>query len=151
MRSPGLIFVFLLFGKIIFAQEIKMYKSFGGVVFEMDTVTLSVKQVMTLLNARNAAAYQEFKKAKTNLDVSSVMGFAGGALIAFPVGTAVAGGDPEWGFAAGGVALILGSIPIYRSFRGRAIHALDIYSGTSSRLKPTLHFNGTSVGLIWKL
>ena len=148
-----LTFLFLLlFNSIVVsAQEIKMYKSFGGVVFEMDTLTLSMKQVMTLLNARNAAAYQEFKKAKANLDVSSVMGFTGGALIAFPLGTAVAGGEPEWGLAAGGAALILGSIPIYRSFRGRAIQALDIYNGTSSRLKPKFQFRGNGISVIWKI
>lgn len=131
------------------AQEIKMYKSFGGVVFEMDTLTLSMKQTMSILNARNVAAYQEFKKAKTRLNVSSVMGFTGGVLVVVPVVTAIAGGEPEWAIAAGGAALMIGSIPLYRSFRGRALHALDIYNGhPTARLKPELYFWGSGAKVV---
>lgn len=131
------------------SQEIKMYKSFGGVVFEMDTLTLSMKQTMSILNARNVAAYQEFKKAKTRLDVSSVMGFTGGILVVVPVVSAIAGGDPEWTIAAGGAALVIGSIPLYRSFRGRALHALDIYNGNeTARLKPELYFWGSGARVV---
>lgn len=131
------------------AQEIKMYKGFGSVVFEMDTITLSMKQTMSILNARNVAAYQEFKKAKTRLDVSSVMGFTGGVLIAIPLASTIGGGEPEWAIAAGGAALIIASIPIYRSFRGRALHALDIYNGNeTARLKPELYFWGSGVKVV---
>lgn len=131
------------------AQEIKMFKSFGGVVFEMDTITLSMKQTMSVLNARNAAAYQEFKRAKTRLDVSSVMGFTGGVLVVVPMVTAIAGGEPEWAIAAGGAALMIGSIPLYRSFRGRALHALDIYNGhETARLKPELYFWGSGAKVV---
>ena len=74
-------------------QELKMYKSFGGVVFELDTITLSMKQTMGVLQ-KNVQAYQEFKKAKRNLDLSSVMGFTGGVLLAIPVITSLSGGTP---------------------------------------------------------
>ncbi len=148
--------IFVLFAIFCFtalpgsAQELKMYKTFGGVVFQLDSTTISMKQTMGVLQ-KNPQAYQEFRKAKANQSAASIMGFAGGLLIGFPVGTAIAGGEPEWGLAAGGAALILGSIPLSRAFRGRALNALDIYNGrqNTSRLKPEFYFfgNGASVVL----
>jgi hypothetical protein len=130
------------------AQQIKMYKTFGGARFEMDTLVLSPKQVLEIVKVE-PTAYEEFKRAKVNYNVAGVLGFSGAFLIAFPIGTAIAGGDPEWGFAAGGAALILGSIHFNRVFKGRAFHALELYNNKlTSRLQPTLHFYGTQARLV---
>lgn len=94
-------------------------------------------------------AYEEFKQAKVNYNVAGVLGFTGGVLIGIPIGTAIAGGDPEWGLAAGGAVLILGSIHFNRVFKGRAFNALELYNKKySSRLKPTFHFYGTQARLM---
>lgn len=149
MRKPLLLCIvcFTLFG-FCNAQEIKMYKTFGGVRFEMDTLVLSPKQVLEILK-EEALAYEEFKQAKVNYNVAGVLGFTGGVLIGIPIGTAIAGGDPEWGLAAGGAALILGSIHFNRVFKGRAFNALELYNKKySSRLKPTFHFYGTQARLM---
>jgi len=149
MRKPFLLWIvcFTLFG-FCNAQEIKMYKTFGGVRFEMDTLVLSPKQVLEVLK-EEPLAYEEFKQAKVNYNVAGVLGFTGGVLIGIPIGTAIAGGDPEWGLAAGGAALILGSIHFNRVFKGRAFNALEIYNKKySSRLKPTFHFYGTQARLM---
>jgi len=149
MRNPLLLYV-LCFTIIGFcnAQEIKMYKTFGGVRFEMDTVSLSPKQVLEILK-EEPLAYEEFKQAKVNYNVAGVLGFTGGVLIGIPIGTAIAGGDPEWGLAAGGAALILGSIHFNRVFKGRAFNALELYNKKyTSRLKPTFHFYGTQARLM---
>lgn len=131
-----------------FSQEIKIYKTFGGVRFEMDTLTLSPKQVLEILKVE-PLAYEEFKRAKLNYNVAGALGFTGGFLIAFPLGTAIAGGDPEWGLAAGGAVLILASIPFNNSFKDRAVNALDLYNKNhASRLKPTLFFSGTHARLL---
>ena len=133
------------------AQEITMYKTFGGVRFERDSLVLSPKQVMDILREK-PLAFEEFKKAKANYNVGGVLGFTGGLLIGFPVGTAIAGGKPEWGLAAGGAALILGSIAFNRIFKARALNALDIYNGRvpSSRVKTDLYYGGTSARLVIK-
>ena len=133
------------------AQEITMYKTFGGVRFERDTVELSTKQVMEILREK-PLAFEEFKKAKSNYNVSSFLGITGSLLVVFPLATAVVGGNPEWGLAAGGAALILGSIPFHRIFKARALNALDIYNGKviTSRIKPEFHFGGTSARLVIK-
>ena len=125
-----------------------MYKTFGGVIFEYDSMHISLKQTMGVLQ-KNSQAYAEFKKAKRSLDISSTMGFAGGALLAIPVITSVAGGDPEWSLAIAGGALALGSIPVYRSFKGRALHALDIYNGqATSRIRTDFYFFGPGARLV---
>lgn len=110
------------------AQDLRMVKTFGGVRFESDTAAYSPKQVLEIMSDV-PLAYQEFKKAKTNYGIAGAMGAIGGVLIGFPLGTALAGGDPEWALAAGGAALLLASVPISKSFRVRAQNALDIYNG----------------------
>lgn len=146
-----LTFFLFVFVGLIQAQEITMYKTFGGVRFERDSVVLSTRQVMEILN-ENPTAFAEFKKAKTNYNVAGVLGFTGGILIGIPLGTALVGGEPEWGLAAAGGLFILGSIPFNRIFKARALHALDIYNGKeiTSRIKPEFYFGGTSARLILK-
>ncbi len=130
------------------AQEIKMYKTFGGVRYEMDTLVLSPKQVLEVLKS-NPVAFEEFKRAKVNYNIAGVLGFTGGMLIGFPIGTAIAGGDPEWGLAAGGVGLLLASIPFNRAYKGRAFGAIELYNKKElSRIKSTFHFYGTQARLV---
>lgn len=140
------------------AQQLSMYKSFGGVRFEYnrpaekDTVTVSTRQVSEILSV-DPQAFAEFKVARTNATVAGILGFAGGFMIALPVGTAIAGGDPEWGFAAGGAACILASIPFSRAFYKRASSAVDNYNsrhGGSARLKPELQWKGTYLSLSFR-
>jgi hypothetical protein len=140
--------IVLCFSQISLGQEIKAYKTFGGVRFEMDTVTLGLNQVLEIVK-ENPEAYAELRQAKLNNNVAGVLGFSGGILIALPIVTAIAGGSPEWGLAAGGAALILASIPFSNSFRGHTMQALDLYNGKfkTSRIKPELRFYGTGARL----
>lgn len=132
-------------------KKLSIYKTFGGVVYEMDTLTVSSKQVSMILQ-QNPTAYKEFKLAKINSSISSVLGFSGGVLAAIPLATAVAGGQPEWIFAVGGGILILGSIPFHSFFKNRAANAIDIYNGglptSRFKIKPSLQFSGTRASLI---
>lgn len=145
----------LLFFSFAFAnsysqKKITMYKNFGGVVYEMDTLTLSSKQVMMVLK-QNPEAFAEFKVARTKATVSSVLGFASGLLVAIPLVTAVAGGQPEWVYAGGGAVLFLASIPFNTSFRGHALNAIEIYNSNPTskiKMKSSLHFYGTGASII---
>lgn len=142
-------FLFLCFSQTIFAQEIKAYKTFGGVRFEMDTVSLGLNQVLEIVK-ENPDAYSELRRAKRNYSAAGVCGFAGALLIIVPLGTALTGGSPEWGLAAGGGALLIASIPLTRSYRGHAMEALDLYNAKfkTSRVKPELQFYGTGARLM---
>lgn len=128
-----------------------MYKNFGGVVYEMDTLTLSTRQVKMVLK-QNPEAFAEFKVARTKAAISNVMGFTGGLLVAIPLVTAVAGGQPEWIYAGGGAVLFLASIPFNTSFRGHALNAIDIYNSkgatSSIKINSSFHFYGTGASLV---
>ncbi|MFZ1808923.1 MAG: hypothetical protein WAU36_16955 [Cyclobacteriaceae bacterium] len=136
---------------VSFGQKIEIYKTFGGYRFEKDSASISPKMVLEAMKD-NQLAHLEFKKAKTNLDAASVLGFTGGLLIGFPIGTAIAGGEPEWGLAAGGVGLILASIPFNNAFKQHALTALDNYNADFSarRVKVNFYLAGAGGRLVIK-
>lgn len=129
--------------------EIKMYKTFGGARFEMDTLVLSPKQVLEILKVE-PLAYEKFKKAKANYNAAGVLGFAGGLLVGFPLGTAIGGGEPEWGMAIAGGVLIVGSFSLNRIFRSHAFEAIELYNGKTARIKPEFQFYGTGARLVMR-
>jgi hypothetical protein len=150
MKKLALFSLFVLcISQISLAQEINAYKTFGGVRFEMDTLTLGLNQVLEIVK-ENPEAYVELKRAKTNYNTAGVLGFTGALLIVVPIGTALAGGTSEWGLAAGGAALILSSIPFITAFRAHTMEALDIYNAKNktSRIKPELQFYGSGARLV---
>lgn len=148
--SFAFILLSLLYANSYSQKKLTLYKSFGGIVYELDTLTLSTKQVMMVLK-ENPEAFVEFKVARTKSTISSVLGFVGGLLVVAPLITAVAGGQPEWGFSAGGAALFIASIPFNASFRGHALNALDIYnsgvktSTIKSRTSIQMYGSGASI------
>ncbi|PZR40476.1 MAG: hypothetical protein DI538_04190 [Azospira oryzae] len=145
--------VLMMIASSVMAQKskIEMYKTFGGVRYLRGDSILTDPQMSMILYKDNPAAYAEFKKAKKYNVISSVMGFTGGALVAVPLITAVAGGEPEWLLAAGGGALILGSIPFNRIYKARSLNAIDIYNEKlTSRIKTNLYFTGSRAGIVVK-
>ena len=139
----------LFFYQISFPQKIKAYKTFDGVRFEMDSLTLGLNEVLEVVKV-NPEAYQELKRAKANSITSGALIFTGGILLSQPMVTAIAGDSPEWGLVAGGAALILTSIYFTRTYRSHALRALDIYNTKfkSSRIKPEFQFYGRGARLI---
>lgn len=146
-------FFFLIFVVVTsFGQRITMYKTFGGVVFEMnDSAQISMKQTMMLLY-KNQAAHEQMMKARTQSTVSALMGFSGVALLTIPIVSAAAGATPEWGLVAGGGALIAGAFLLHQSFKARALYAIDLYNDQlpqkTSRVKSQFYFYGTSAKLV---
>jgi len=134
-------------------KKITAYKTFGGVIYELnDSLTISPRQVSMLLQ-NNREAYQEFKLARTKNNIAAGLGFAGGVMIAIPLVTAVAGGEPEWWYAGVGGGLAALSLPFLWSYRSRANSALEKYNTKtapgSARLKPSIFFNGTQAGMLF--
>lgn len=130
-------------------EQITMHKAFGSTRFEYtkDTVTFSVspKEVLQIMS-EDPLAYEEFWKAKSNYSVAGVMGFTGAALIAFPLATAIAGGDPEWVFAAGSVALIIGSTHFSKVFNRHAQSAVNTFNKRHSAFRPHTEYFFTGLG-----
>jgi hypothetical protein len=136
------------------AQRLKLYKTFGGVVFELDdSVQLSQKQVMLLIY-KNQLAYEEMKKARTRATLSSILGFSGGALVAVPIVSAAVGSEPEWTLAAVGGGALIGAFILNRAYKARALYSIDLYNEQlpqkTSRIKPEFYFYGTGAKLIIK-
>ncbi|GHN00572.1 hypothetical protein WSM22_20610 [Cytophagales bacterium WSM2-2] len=156
MKNSRIILVLLAvaFTHAAFSQKLKMYKTFGGVIFEInDSLQLSVKQTATLM-FENKQAYNEFKKSRTTSTVSAIMGFTGAATMAIPVVTLAFGESSDWALAGGGAALIVGSIFVNRASKARALYAVDLYNEgltkKSSRIQPQFHFYGTGASLVIK-
>lgn len=113
-------------------QDSIIVKKTLGSVFVQNNKNLTPKQLLEI-TAINPEAYQLMQKAKKNLDVSLVFGCIGGALIGYPCGTAMAGGDPEWALAAVGGTLVGVSIPFSVAYTKNAKKAVEIYNAGLTR------------------
>mgnify|MGYP001578101257 CR=1 FL=1 len=138
------------------AQErLVVYRSFGGLHFEYekDTAVYQVtpRQVSQILFVHPEAS-AEFKKARRSSTWSGILGFIGAGLVIVPISTAIAGGDPEWMYAAGGSVLLAGSIPLGIHYRKKALHAIDLFNQRQGRAslapRPVLYFSGTGLKLV---
>ncbi len=153
MRLLFLCFVVLVLHFSAFSQErLVMYPGFGSVHFEYEKDTsayqVTPKQVSQIL-FDYPEAYREFKTARAHSTLAGISGFLGVGLILFPTATAALGGDPEWGMAASGAALVIASIPLSRSSRRKSQHAIDLFNQRHSAFvpRPYLKFWGTGIGL----
>ena len=137
---------------VVSAQKIEMRKVFGGLVFEQQGKTLLLKDMESIMK-ENKKAVALIQSAKTNQTWSLVLGTTGGALVGFPIGTAIGGGEPEWSIAGVGAALIIATIPIVKGFNRKTKKAVDLYnngvSSTSYQFQPSfnLKISGTNVGI----
>jgi len=149
VNKSGILLIALCLSYQATSQKIIFYKTFGGMGFEMDTVNLSMRDVLEMMRV-NPVAHEEFKLAKARYGAAGVLGFAGAILISVPLVSAVAGGHPEWGLAVAGGVLTLMSIPLNRSFQRHAQNALDEYNKQfeSTRIKTNLYFTGTGASLV---
>ena len=132
------------------ADSISMKKVFGGYHFYQGDNRLNMKQLVNAMEP-NEQAYKEIKSAQSTYTLASIVGFAGGFMVGWPLGTAIGGGDPNWAMAGIGAGLIVVSIPISQNFNKKAKQAVDTYNGglqTSSFWdKSELRFSMTSNGV----
>lgn len=132
------------------AQKIEIKKVFGGYTFSQNEKNLTVKQMQEVMKS-NQQAFDLVTSAKTNQIWGTILGTAGGALVGFPIGTAIGGGDPEWALAGAGVALIVASIPIVNGFNKKMKSAVELYNAglpqVSSNFQPEINLNFKGLGL----
>jgi hypothetical protein len=107
--------------------DLRMEKSFWGVKFYDGSRVIKPRDVLNVMET-NPEAWNTFKKAKSNYDAAQVLGVIGGFMIGWPIGTAIGGGDPQWGLAAGGVGVLLLSIPFNSAFIKHSKNAIEIYN-----------------------
>jgi hypothetical protein len=126
-----------------------------GTIFRQNGKNLTPRQLLDITQS-NTEAYKEMKIAKSNYDVGSVFGFAGGFLVGWPLGTAIAGGEPNWTLAGIGAGLIVVSIPFSTAYTKHAKNAVNLYNnGLKSTglnnvdFKIGLTYNGIGVKVIF--
>ena len=151
-KLVAILFFTIVTSSVVSAQKIVIRKVFGGLVFEQQGKTLLLKDMESIMK-ENKKAVALIQSAKTNQTWSLVLGTTGGALVGFPIGTAIGGGEPEWAIAGVGAALIIATIPIVKGFNRKTKKAVDLYnngvSSTSYQFQPSfnLKISGTNVGI----
>lgn len=153
-----LLFVTLSTSNITFAQgtnsTITTKKKGGEIQFYEGDEKLTLREVKSIFES-NDLAYEQIKAAKSTYTWAFVLGTLGGGLVGYPLGTALAGGDPLWAMAGVGAGLIIGSIPLTRSYNKKAKQALETYNNglntTSYNNSRELKFitNSSGVGLAY--
>jgi hypothetical protein len=99
----------------------------NGAIFRQNGKNLTPWQLLNIMQP-NAEAFKEMKIAKSNNDVGSVFGFAGGFMVGYTLGTALGGGKPNWAFAGIGAGLIGIAIPFSSGYSKHARNAVRIYN-----------------------
>lgn len=132
------------------SDSITMKKVFGGYQFIQADKKLSVKQLGEALKS-NQVAHEQFKSAKSSYTLATVIGSVGGFLVGWQLGTAIAGGEPNWAVGGIGAGLVVVSIPISSSFNKKAKQAVDLYNvglqSTSFLERTETNFTVTSNGI----
>ena len=109
------------------ADSISMHKAFGGYQFYQADQKLNMSQLVNAMKS-NEQAYQEIKSAQSNYTFASILGFAGGFMIGWPIGTAIGGGDPNWALAGIGAGILVVSIPISNQANKQAKSAVEEFN-----------------------
>ena len=112
-------------------DTISYTKQKGGYVFEYDGRPLKPKMMLDVVKY-HPEAYNYMKKAKGNWGTGMFFAYVGGALIGWPLGTALAGGDPNWALAGVGAGFVLITIPLSKGYTKNAIKAADAYNASKN-------------------
>lgn len=116
-------------GISVTADTISIKKVSGAYQFYQGDNRLNTKQFKNRVKP-NEQAYRFVKSAQTTSAVSTILAYAGGFMIGWPIGTALAGGDPNWAIAGVGAGLIVVAIPIGQKSKKQIRRAVNIYNAT---------------------
>ena len=156
MKSAKYIFIIFFLGVFSNAQaqnetKLRLQSNFFSNKFFKGDTLISVNQVLYEM-APNESVYKLMKSAKKDFVFAQILGATGGILIGWPIGTAVAGGEPNWILAGVGAGILAISIPISINFKNKARSAIakhnNLITGSnksSYNTKPYLGFNGSAL------
>lgn len=129
-------------------------KVFGGYKYLQDATPLTPKMMLDLM-VDNQDAYVLMSHAKTRTVVASVFSYAGGFMIGWSIGAAIAGDEINWSQTGVGAGLITLGIMAAGAASKDAIAAIEIYNSklkSSQRegMKLNLGIHDHGVGLALK-
>lgn len=131
------------------SEPLTYEKVFGGYTYYQGKRVLNMNSMMSLMQ-KNPEAYNMLRKGKTQSDLATVMGFAGGFAFGWPVGTWIGGGDPNWTLAAVGAGIFLVSIPIQINANKKILRSVKMYNEDLTTTSLELHFSPAAFGLVYK-
>ncbi len=116
-------------------------------IFRQNGKRLAPKQLLEITKS-NSEAYKEMGIAKINHDIGSLFALTGGFFIGLPIGTFLAGSDPNWALVGIGVGLACISIPFSTAYTKHAKNAVKLYNdGLKQNVDLRVSFSGTGVSL----
>lgn len=131
------------------AQKIDIEKVFGGYKYTQNDELISIGDLASIIES-NTSAFELIKKGRTNRSLAAVLGFAGGGLIGWSIGTSVGGGDANWTLAGIGTGLVIIGIPISSRANKKINQAVELYNAsfnsTSKTFKPEFKIIANSSG-----
>ncbi|MFA7326921.1 MAG: hypothetical protein WC121_09670 [Candidatus Kapaibacterium sp.] len=95
----------------IYSQDRDKTIGTDGSLYTYEGKPINIRQIMSLME-KNSEEYELVSSAKSTAAFTNVMGFIGGALIGWPIGTYLGGGEPNWTLAAVGGAIVVINIPL---------------------------------------
>ena len=119
------------------AQKIEIDKVGGGHKFTQNGVVLTIDNLSSKV-ASNEESLRLINKAKSSATFATILGYAGGGLIGWPVGTAIGGGKANWGIAGIGAGLLAIAFPVAAGADKKTKQAVELYNAS---LNPTSYFN----------
>lgn len=155
MKIKITVFVLIIFfSHTAFSQSIRDEIEVGkGNQFYQHGKRLTQRQVLDITKS-NAEAWQEMKRSQSNGTVGSIFDYAGGFLIGWPLGEAIAGQSPNWGMLAFGAGLAGISIPFQIASVKHARAGADLYNNSlhsTSKRKTELQMGIAKNGVGLKL
>ncbi|TRX65905.1 hypothetical protein [Carboxylicivirga sp. M1479] len=112
-------------------DSITIKKVFGGYQFYQGANRLNMSQLVKSMET-NELAYEQIKAAQSTNTLTSILGFAGGFMVGWPIGAAIGNGDPNWAMAGIGAGLIVVSIPLSQKFNKQVRQAVDTFNADRS-------------------
>jgi len=129
-------------------------KSFGHAYF-LSGRQLSKNELLYVLDS-HPEAKNELRIGYRNKLPASILSYAGGFLIGYPIGSQIAGGEPNWKMGGVGAGLLALSIPFTVAINKRELQAISLYNaGLHQTLKPRYDLllgyasNGVSLKVIF--
>lgn len=143
--------LFFAFLGISSAQKLEVVNVLGSYKPVYKGERLKLSELKNLLKGRSDT-YAYYNKYSTNLTLAGVTSAIGGFLVGWPVGTSLAGGEPNWNLAIIGAGLIAVSIPFQiganknlRKVAKAYNNGLEPEIGAKNKLRPKFEFALTSV------
>jgi hypothetical protein len=109
------------------SEQIDVYKRFGGYEFFYFKRKLTFSELENVLES-NPLAYEKINSAQSMRILSAITGAASGFFIGYPIGVAIAGGDPNWAMLGIAGGFLVAGVTFNDIANKKAISAVEIYN-----------------------